>query len=83
MKTKRALITVDQEAWEGIQALLPELNIPKSVFSAILNSFLRTQYKLLKGLKQKKDSGEKISMGTFLRMMGDMVSEFEDDQMKL
>lgn len=83
MTTKRTMITVDKEAWEGIQKLLPELKIPKPVFSEILNTFIRSQYRVLSELKVKKDQGEKITMGTFLRIMSVIADDLESDQLKL
>lgn len=83
MRTKRAMITVDADAWEGIQSLLPQLKIPKPVFNELLNTFLRGQHKILSGLWDKKQAGEVVTMATFLRMMSDIVEELEDDQIKL
>lgn len=83
MRIKRALITVDADAWEGVQRLLPQLKIPKPVFNEILNTFIRSQYRLLSELKVKKDQGENITMGTFLRMMSVIADDLESDQLKL
>lgn len=83
MDKKRAFILVDREAWEGTQRLLKEMKISNQVYNELLNEFIRAQYKLLQGLKEKKDSGEKVSLGDFLRMMGGILNELEDDQLKL
>lgn len=83
MEKRKALISVDKEAWEGIQRLCKELHISRNIFNEILNQFLRGQYKMLQGLKDKRDSGVKVSMGDFLRMMGGILNELEDEQLKL
>lgn len=83
MDKKRVLIMADREAWEGTQRILKELHISNQVYNELLNGFIRSQYKLLQGLKDKRDSGEQITLGVFLKMMGGILDDLEDDQLKL
>jgi len=83
MEMKRALISVDKEAYEGTHKLLKEMKISNQVYNAMINEFIRVQYKLLLGLKTRKDSGVPITMGDFLQLMGGIISDFEKDQLKL
>lgn len=83
MEKKKALISVDKEAWEGIQKLLKEMKISNQVFNEMLNEFIRGQYKILQALKEKKDAGEKVSMGDFLKLMGGILNDIESGQHQL
>lgn len=80
---KRALILVDREAWEGSQRLLKEMRISNQLFNEMLNYSIRSQYKLLQGLKKKQDAGEKVTLGDFLKMMGGILNEIDSDQLQL
>lgn len=81
--TKRACITVDQEAWDNIQSSLPTLKIPKAVFSQMFNLFLRSQSDLLDQLKSRKAAGEKVDMTTFIQIMTDIKKKMDDTQLDL
>lgn len=83
MEKKRVLIAVDKEAWESSQQLLKDMKISNQIFNEMLNEFIRSQYKLLKGLKEKRDQGQNVSMGDFLKIMGGIISDLGDDQIKL
>lgn len=83
MEKKKALISVDKEAWEGTQKLLKELKISNQIYNEMLNEFIRSQYKVLQGLRQKQVDGEPVTMADFLRMMAGILDEIQDDQMKL
>jgi len=83
MEKKRVFITVDKEAWEGTQRILKQTNISNIFYNEILNDFIRTQYRLLQELQQKKDAGINVTFGDFLRMMGNIVDEQCAPQVKL
>lgn len=83
MEKKRVFISVDKEAWEGTQQILKDLRISNQIYNEMLNEFIRGQYKILSGIKQKREAGEELSMGSFLRMMGNIVDELGGDQLKL
>lgn len=83
MEKKRVFIAVDKEAWEGSQQILKDLKISNQIFNEGLNIFIRGQYKMLLNLKEKRDKGEPISMGDFLKMMGGLLNDLESDQLNL
>lgn len=83
MEKKRAMIMVDKEAWEGIQALLKESNVHPQFFNEMLNIFIREQYNLLKGIVEKHKESGKLTTGDFYQLIGQMVSnlgKYDDDE---
>jgi len=78
METKRALITVDKEAWEGIQKLLKEVKISNQLFNDVLNEYLRLEYDLLKDFKQRRKMNPTLSLQEFFSQMGRPVNEFRE-----
>lgn len=83
MEKKRVFISVDKEAWEGTQRILRECKISNQFYNELLNEFIRSQYKLLTVLEQKKASGQEVTLGSFLRLMGDIVDDLGGEQLKL
>jgi hypothetical protein len=79
-KQKRSLITVDAEAWDGIQAILPELKISKGLFNSVLNAFIRNQYEVLSGMYQRRDV---LSQGDILRVLSSTISKLEGKEQDL
>lgn len=83
MTKKRVFIAVDQEAWDGSMKILRELKISRQVFNEMFNEYLRGQYRVLTEIKARREAGEVLTVGAFLRMMGNIVDDLEDDQLKL
>lgn len=83
MEKKRAFISVDKEAWDGTQRILKDLGISNHFYNEMLNDFIRGQYRVLSVLKEKKEAGEQITMGSFLRIMGGIVDELSGEQIPL
>lgn len=83
MSTKRANITVDQEAWENIQSSLSFLKIPKAVFNQTFNLFIRSQSELLNQLKERRAAGEPVDITTFIQIMTELKKKMDDTQLDL
>lgn len=83
MSTKRANITVDQEAWENIQSSLSVLKIPKAVFNQTFNLFIRSQSELMNHLKERRAAGEPVDITTFIQIMTELKKKMDDTQLDL
>jgi hypothetical protein len=82
MEKKRAMIMVDKEAWEGIQALLKESNVHPQFFNEMLNMFIREQYNLLKGIVDANKKNGKLTTADFYQLIGQMIGnlgKYEDE----
>lgn len=83
MEKKRVFISVDKEAWEGTQRILRECRISNQFYNELLNEFIRGQYKLLVALEDEKKAGKEVTLGSFLRLMGNIVDDLGGEQLKL
>lgn len=81
--TKRANITVDQEAWENIQNSLKVLKIPKAVYNEAFNLFLRSHSELLNELKKRRAAGKPVDITSFVQIMAELKKKMDDTQLKL
>lgn len=81
---KRFYLTLNQSKFEEFKSMLKEFGAPLGMESSLVDEFITGMVDYVGPIIRKhKESGKQLTMIDFFALMGNMMKEAKDEQLKL
>lgn len=81
---KRYYLTLNEEKFTAYQAMLKSFGAPREMGSLLIDEYIKGMVDLVYPvIKKAKDSGKDLSFADFLLMVGAIMKDSQDEQLKL